>query len=71
MEGEAVGVIILVDVINTGSFLPPLTSWVSSTGVNEWLSAGARVLDKALTSRGGCFAVDKGLCDGNLREARR
>ena len=64
------GVIILVDVINTGSFLPPLTSWVSSAGVNEWLSAGARVLDKALTSRGGCFAVDKGLAITNLAYAK-
>jgi hypothetical protein len=27
MEGEAVGVIILVDMTNTGPFLPPLTSW--------------------------------------------
>jgi hypothetical protein len=32
MEGEAVGVIILVDVINTGSFLPPLSSWGSPRG---------------------------------------
>jgi hypothetical protein len=34
-----VGVIILVDVINTGSFLPPLTSWVSPRGLKGWLYA--------------------------------
>jgi hypothetical protein len=40
MEGEAVGVIILVDVINTGPFLPPLTSWGSpARGLKGWLSA--------------------------------
>ena len=33
------GVIILVDVINTGSFLPPLTSWVSPRGLKGWLYA--------------------------------
>jgi hypothetical protein len=46
------------------------TSGSPSTGVNEWLSAGARVLDKALTSRGGCLAVDKGLAMANMREVR-
>jgi hypothetical protein len=39
MEGEAVGVIILVDVINTGPFLPPLTSWGSPRGLKGWMYA--------------------------------
>ena len=39
MEGEAVGVIILVDVINTGSFLLPLTTWGSPRGLKGWLYA--------------------------------
>jgi hypothetical protein len=39
MGGEAVGIIILVDVINKGSFLPLLTSWGSPRGLKGWLSA--------------------------------
>jgi hypothetical protein len=39
MEGEAVGVIILVDVINTGPFLPPLSSWGSPRGLKGWMYA--------------------------------
>jgi hypothetical protein len=62
-----VGVIILVDVINTGSFLPPLTSCSPSWSMKEWLRAGAWLLDKTLTSRGGRFAVDKRLAITNLQ----
>ena len=39
MEGEAVGVIILVDVINTGPFLLLLTTWGSPRGLKGWLYA--------------------------------
>jgi hypothetical protein len=37
---EAVGAIILVDVINTGPCLPLLTSWGSPRGLKGWLPAG-------------------------------
>jgi hypothetical protein len=33
-------VLLLVDVSNTGSFLPLLTSWGSPRGLKGWLSAG-------------------------------
>ena len=39
------GVIILVDVINTGSFLPPLSSWGSPRGLKGWLYADDSLRD--------------------------
>ena len=61
MEGGAVGVIILVDVINTGPFLPPLTSWGSPRGLKGWLYA-----DDSL--RGAAFHLVAGPSDP-LRES--
>jgi hypothetical protein len=48
------GVIILVDVINTGSFLPLLSSWGSPRGLKGWLYADDSLRDAELfiSSRG-------------------
>ena len=67
MEGEAVGVIILVDAINTGSCLPLLASWGSPRdpgGPGGWLTAGCDLVARP------CDLVAGPLCESRSRESR-
>jgi hypothetical protein len=59
MEGEAVGVIILVDAINTGPCLPLLASWGSPRGPEGRLTAGCDLVARPCD-----------LVAGPLRESR-